>query len=393
MILRLLAPATDHPGPDAAFAWTLASGAGAVLREGRSPLAEVPRADRVELVLPASRVLFARLALPKVSAGTLRELLPFAVEDRLLDDPSQAHAVTGAVNARGETLVAVVDRRWLGALLGVLRATGFAPARVLAESAFLGAATAPWTVVLAAGHGVLVEEDGHGSAFDPPSGAAPPLALRIALDEASARDARPATLDVAVEPGVKAPDAAAWSEALGLPVTVRNLEARFARAAAPGAIDLLTGEFATTASPLGNFRLPRVAIGLAAAIALAQFGFTAADAWRLGNERSRLEAEREAIFREAFPEAKTIVDPALQMRRNLDALARAKGESGASEFLSQVSAAALESPAPARRIAWDKGKLEVTRGEAPAAKAAAPAAAPAAKGPPLNAPAAKGAAK
>jgi len=391
MILRLLAPATDHPGPGTAFAWTLASGAGAVLREGRSPLADAPRADRVELVLPASRVLFARLALPKVSAGTLRELLPFAVEDRLLGDPSQVHAVTGATNAKGETLVAVVDRRWFGALLDFLRGAGLAPTRVFAESAFLGAAAAPWTAVLSEGPGVLVEADGHGSAFDPPTGTAPPLALRIALDEASARDARPASLDVAVEPGVKAPDAAAWSEALGLPVTVRTLEGRFARAAAPGAIDLLAGDFSASASPLGGFRVPRLAIGLAAALALAQFGFTAADAWRLDAERRRLEAEREAIFREAFPEAKTVVDPALQMRRNLDALARGRGEAGASDFLAQVAAASAQSPAPARRLAYDKGKLEVTRGDAPAtAKAMAPTGKPA-DAPPKTA--AKGAAK
>jgi general secretion pathway protein L len=389
MILRLLAPATDHPGPGTAFAWTLASGAGAVLREGRSPLADAPRADRVELVLPASRVLFARLALPKVSAGTLRELLPFAVEDRLLGDPSQVHAVTGATNAKGETLVAVVDRRWFGALLELVRGAGLAPARVFAESAYLGTATAPWTAVLSEGPGVLVEADGHGSAFDPPTGTAPPLALRIALDEASARDARPASLDVAVETGVSAPDAAAWSEALGLPVKVRTLEGRFARAAAPGAIDLLAGDFSASASPLGGFRVPRLAIGLAAALALAQFGFTAADAWRLDAERRRLEAEREAIFREAFPEAKTVVDPALQMRRNLDALARGRGEAGASDFLAQVAAASAQSPAPARRLAYDKGKLEVTRGETPiSAKAAAPVASsaqaspkPAEKGP------------
>jgi hypothetical protein len=49
----------------------------------------------------------------------------------------------------------------------------------------------------------------------------------------------------------------------------------------------------------------------------------AADAWRLSSERASLEARREAIFRAAFPEAKVVVDPELQMRRSRTCGARA----------------------------------------------------------------------
>jgi len=110
MILRLLVPAVDHPGADTAYAWMLTDARGAMLREGLTPLAAVPRAETVEAILPVARVLFARLRLPKVGTATIRELLPFAVEDRLLADPAQIHAVPGTTNSRGETLVAVVDR-------------------------------------------------------------------------------------------------------------------------------------------------------------------------------------------------------------------------------------------------------------------------------------------
>ena len=120
MILRLLVPAVDHPGADTPFAWSLVDGPGKPLREGVSALAQAPRAETVEAVLPASRVLFARLKLPKVNAATIRELLPFAVEDRLLADPAQIHAVPGATNAAGETLVAVVDRAWLAEAINAL---------------------------------------------------------------------------------------------------------------------------------------------------------------------------------------------------------------------------------------------------------------------------------
>lgn len=359
MILRLLVPPVDRLGPDASFDWALAERGGARLREGRSPLVEVPRGDTVEVVLPASRVLFARLALPKVSTATIRELLPYAVEDRLLADPSQIHAVPGPVNARGETLVAVVDRQWLSEALALLARAGLSPARVVCETALAAPGPQAWTAVLGADRCFLVEDDGYAVAFDRPAGKAPPLALRIAVDEAAGRDARPAQLEVLAEAG--APDAGAWSEALGLAVRVKEAKGRLALPVSPRAIDLLTGEFARRSRALPALRLPRLALGLAAAIALLQFGSGAFDALRLERERRALEAERETLFRSAFPEATTVVDPALQMARNLAALKRARGEPSADDFLAQVTLAAQSDPAPARMLTWQGGKLTVDR--------------------------------
>lgn len=359
MILRLLVPPVDRLGPDASFDWALAERGGALLREGRSTLVEVPRGDTVEVVLPASRVLFARLALPKVSTATIRELLPYAVEDRLLADPSQIHAVPGPVNARGETLVAVVDRQWLADALSLLARAGLAPARVVCETALAAPGPQAWTAVLGADRCFLVEDDGYAVAFDRPAGKEPPLALRIAVDEAAGREARPAQLEVLAEAG--SPDAGAWSEALGLAVRVKAAKGRLALPVAPRAIDLLAGEFARRPRGFPGLRVPRLALALAAAIVALQFGSGAFEALRLERERRALEAERESLFRSAFPEATTVVDPALQMARNLAALRHARREPSADDFLAQVTAAAQSDPAPARRLSWAGGKLTVDR--------------------------------
>ena len=87
-------------------------------------------------------------------------------------------------------------------------------------------------------------------------------------------------------------------------------------------------------------------------------------------ERSGLEARREAIFRAAFPEAKVVVDPELQMRRNLADLRRARGLPAADEFLGQMSRVARESGGTARSIEYANGRLVVHRGEASVAEAA-----------------------
>lgn len=365
MILRLLVPAVDHPGADTPVAWSLADARGQALRQGSTPLSGVPRAETVEAVLPVSRVLFARLKLPKVNAGTIRELLPYAVEDRLLADPAQIHGVPGATNARGETLVAVVDRGWLAETLAFLARAGLAPSRAVCESALLPAEPGRWHAVLGEARSFLVEDDGHAVAFDPPTDAGPPLAVRIAADEAAQRDSRPRSLAILVEPGLALPDPARWSERAGATATVSEGPLPLAAPFAPTAIDLLAGDFSRRTTGIAALRLPRLAWALAAAIALLQFGFTAVDAWRLERERRDLEAEREAVFRAAFPEAKTVVDPALQMRRNLGELQRARGRASATDFLSLATAAARQDAAPARRLTFSGGRLEIDRGSAP----------------------------
>jgi general secretion pathway protein L len=133
---------------------------------------------------------------------------------------------------------------------------------------------------------------------------------------------------------------------------------------AAGAIDLLTGDFARRSGGLGALRLPRLAWALAATIAVAQLGVTALDWWRLEREHRSLEAEREAIFRASFPEEKTVVDPALQMQRNLAELQRTRGRASASDFLALATAAARSDAAPARRLTYAGGRLEIDRREA-----------------------------
>lgn len=362
MILRLLVPAVDRPGADAPFAWSLADGRGRVLREATTRLAEVPREHAVEAVLPASRVLVARLKLPKVNAATIRELLPFAVEDRLLADPAQIHAVPGTTNAHGETLVAVVDRNWLGETLSLLARAGLRPTRVVCESALLPAEPGCWHAVLGKSRSFLVEDDGHAVAFDRPAGAEPPLALRIAADESAERDSRPGRLQVLVEPGLPLPGSALWEERLGTKVSVSESLPPLSAPVAVTAIDLLAGVFARNAGGMGSLRVPRLAWALAAVVVALQLGFTTAHWWRLERERRSLEAESEALFRGAFPEAKTVVDPALQMRRNLADLQRARGRAAANDFLALATAAARNDPAPARRLSYANGRLEVDRG-------------------------------
>lgn len=352
MKLRIFLPPTDRPTADTPCAWRLFDTHGDVLREGTSPASGMPRASVAEAVLPAQRVLFARLRLPRVNAATIRELLPYAVEDRLLADPAQIHAVAGATNERGETVVTVVDRDWLLQTVDSFARAGVSIRSAWCESELAGLTRGHWHVVWGTDRGLLVDDEGVAATFDPGEGR--PLALRIALDEAAARGDRPAVLHVHGENGASLPDLARWSTESGMPCQAADAWEHHMALSPARPLNLMQGELA----PRGAFtwRVSRQAVVLAAAIVVAQLAFTAADAWRLEREHRALEARREAVFREAFPEAKVVVDPELQMARNLGDLRRTRGHAGGDEFLLQLTRVA-ERGTPVRGIDFANGKL------------------------------------
>jgi len=364
MKLRIFLPPVERPGPATRFAWMLFDARRNLLRDGTSTLDEIPRADEVEAVLPCSRVLFARLKLPKVNAAMIRELLPYAVEDRLLADPSHIHAVAGATRSKGETIVAVIDRDWLRSMLDALARAGIRPQKAWSESSLLAGGSGDWNVVLWPTRGMLVDDGGVCASFDHDVSPGLPLSVRLALDEASARGERPSSLRVHRDGTMALPDLARWSAEAGVPFAPGTQWEKLARGEpAENAIDLLRGEFAP--GKHHGMRLPRAALFLAALIAALQLGFVALDAWRLQHERSTIDARREAIFRAAFPEARVVVDPDLQMERNLAQLRRTRGMAAEDDFLASLSRVAAQSDAPAKSIEYANGKLTVRRGGGP----------------------------
>ena len=354
MKLRVFLPAAESPAARPPLAWILRDARGEVLRRERTPLEDLPRVDDVEAVLPAERVLFARLKLPRVNASTIRELLPYAVEDRLLADPANIHAVAGPRNARGETLVAVVDREWLADWVQALARTGLRVRAAWCESALLAGGRGDWHVVLDDVRGMLVDDEGVAATFD--VGDALPLTVRLALDEASGRGERPSGIRVHPVDGAAMPALNAWSAEAGVPFEAASpWEAIAANERPAGTMDLLHGVGDTRRRWQGL--LPRAALALAAAIALLQLAFTAADALRLRREAHALEARREAVFREAFPEARVVVDPELQMARNLAQLQRDRGVAAGDEFLAELTRIARDRGTPVKTVRFANGKV------------------------------------
>lgn len=97
-----------HMAADGHLAWR-ASATGAH-GQGAPPAPVVNAAGRVVVLVPGEAVLLTTASLPPGSHARLAKVLPYALEDRLLDDVDRLHFVAGARAGDGQHAVAVVAR-------------------------------------------------------------------------------------------------------------------------------------------------------------------------------------------------------------------------------------------------------------------------------------------
>ncbi len=335
----------------------------AAVEDGVSRLVEIPHAEETVLVLPVARVAFVRAALPQGPAARLAKLAPFAIEDAIVSAPEQVHCVVLDDDHSGERLIAVLDREWLGSALAELAAFGIEPDRAIVESALVAGDEGAWTVVWSGDGGFAVLGGVEAIALDASVEGRPPLGLKLALDERRRSGAGPRAVRILTAGAADPPETAKWSESLHVPVTIAGKwlpEASDARAAA--CADLLPGARTGAWAAEGWLARLKPAAALVAALVAAHVLVTLGDWARLAYEARGLRQGMEAAFRKAFPEAKTVVDPALQMRRNVADLRRAAGEPDATDLvplLAKLAPALAAAGARPRALRYERGELEL----------------------------------
>ncbi|MGH8771132.1 MAG: type II secretion system protein GspL [Burkholderiales bacterium] len=329
--------------------WALANSAGPTAR-GENRFTEMPKADETSLIAPATRVLLLEAKLPKGKRKQLRQALPFAVEDKITADPETIHVAAGSTRTDGNTPLAVIDKYWLRRVLDALAEAEIFPRRMGVET--LGPSLDPgsWTVVWHGQDGFARTGDVSGLALA--ANQSPPIELRLALRE------QPTPQQIVVRPTAELPDLARWSSELGVAV-VRGRKWDWSETHDEH-INLLQGEFAGGKAKNAIAKLRPVLI-LAGVIVTLQFALAAYDWLTLRSEAQRLTKEIEQTFKEAFPEAKTIVDAPLQMERNVTALRRGSGQAERGDFLPLLASAAqsVKTAGSLRSLKYEQGKLKL----------------------------------
>jgi general secretion pathway protein L len=327
--LRLRLCPLAELGADSTLEFEVLDDRRAVLERSRAVLAELPRLPRTELVLAAPDVLLVEAALPPLSGARLRAALPALAEPHVLSDIESAYVVA---SPGPRATLAVLDRALFARALEVLRRLKLEPSSATPEQLALPLNEGRWRLRLGSAYGCLRIASLRGIACSPAQDAAPPVELRLALEQSG--DARPQAIEVE-----GSCPADAWSEALGVPVsTVETPAAR----AAPVALELLQYDFAPRLVAWRAWRVPAALAALCAATWLVGLNV---DAWLMRREERALRAHLEAALREAFPSTPVVLDPLAQMRHGVADLRAAAGASDPREFLALAAALARVLPA------------------------------------------------
>lgn len=268
-------------------------------------VAEAGAGHRIHLLVPGTAVLITRVAVPASQRNRALAAIPWALEDRLVDDVESLHFAVGERHDNGEWPVAIIARHVLDSWIEACAKAGIQPASMRPEPLALPApATGEWVALEEPGQVIVRTADDGGFACE--SGM---LALVAAALEVPHRIRRLS------EAGVEWP--VALSAALEPPERIDGPLAAFTGS---GGIDLLQGPYSQrerTGRHLRRWRLP-AAIG---AVLLAVIGaHLALEYAALGAREAQLRERLKATFQQTFPDVQQVRDPRAQMAARLRSL-------------------------------------------------------------------------
>lgn len=334
-LVVLLPPRRDLIGPQALDSGTqvtyyFSSPQG--LESGRSPIALLPRATRLELAFDPDDVYSASIEAPRLSDAKLRLALPNLLEDRLLTDPADQHiAFSPQRDAQGKLAVAAISRAWLARVLDVFKSTGRSPQAAWSALALLPSPP-PDTLALwlAAPRALLKTSSGEGLGLDLDEHASALIEFAASRAEASRLEVR-GQGELDTQRPVTRSDLALPDEA-ETAATPNLLQAGFAPRRAWQAFDIK------------QWRAPLAWLGAAALISVLGLNLY----WfKLDHEARALRADMLNAFRSAFPQEPAVVDPIAQAKRQLvDLRARAGLASPDDYSVLMARAAQLMAQAP-----------------------------------------------
>ena len=314
-------------------------------KTGTLSLSELPKADATVLVVPACALSWHQVDLPKVPKARLRAALDGLLEERLLDDTSDmAFALSPdaqAGKAATGVWVAACDKAWLSSAVQVFDTAGCRITQVVPEFwpqsnpmlCITGTPEEAW-ITRADNQGVMTVPLHPGDT----SGVLQALLAQL-----------PADTPIGAEPAVVELAEASLSPYAEFKVELRQ-HATGLLFSATSLWELAQFEQSLSGDSQGMksvirqwqafWQLPAwrpARWGLVALLCANIVGLNAW-AWQQQAGLSKKRALLGAILTQSFPNVKTVVDPALQMSREMALLRQATGASGVQNFESMLSA-------------------------------------------------------
>jgi general secretion pathway protein L len=333
--------------PDAELDYVLSHDGFSVAAHGRARAALLPAHADVVALVPAQALSWHSVQLPKGSLGSrsarhsprLRSVLVGLLEEKLLEDPQQLHfALAPDARADADVLVAVCAKPWLTQTLRELEAAGRGVSRIVPELEPVQTGADPVLHVMGSAEQstvVVCRPDGVLSL---------PLVASTALWITAQRPPAAAALTLFAEPAC----VAAAESLLNQGASVLQREQRWVQAA-QSAWDLAQFDLLSSSRTRSTKRLHqmwqsalhapqwRAARWGSALLLAAHLVGLNAWAWHEQQALERQRAQIHALLTQTFPNVRVIIDPALQMERELTALERASGQTSQADLESLLA--------------------------------------------------------
>jgi len=283
---------------------------------GEGLLTDLPRhAEQVQLILPASEVLITSAQLPKSAKNNAGSVLAYAIEEETVSEPdsNQVHWLGTARDTKN--ILSVIDKVSLVRWQQALAAVGIHDYEIYCETLMLPYTPGEWSLAWNGAEGFVRTGEFEGAATDRGDSDTAPLSLHLMLEESKACNAEPSSIAIYTATSGVTPDIKKWAHDLG--VSVRAAGNWDWRNAALNSITRLTRTEQRWRAFSGIALRLRPALWILGAVLLIHASALLIDWSSLSNEKHNVRQRMETRFRDVFPDAVAVTDPALQMRRKL----------------------------------------------------------------------------
>lgn len=299
-------------------------------------LKELPAAVRnapAYVWTPAADTILTTATLPTRARSKILQALPYALEDRLLGDPETLHFAYRP-ETDGSLSVAVTAHERVRAWLDAFAQAGLHPVSLCPVTLLIPWALDCWSLLFI-GNEILVRTGAVAGFACSLSIEQPPALLVSAVQEAT-RHAPQAPESLVVFNAPATFPAEAWTNMLALPLRIETGSIWDRQADLQAPLDLLQGRYRQTSEMTSAVR-PFIPALVMLAIWLAGNAVVdITDWWQLHRQHTAYREEMTAILLDSFPETKTVLDPAVQMQRSVDALLT-RGSGGEDELVSMLA--------------------------------------------------------
>ena len=286
----------------------------------------------VWLLAPAVDVVFHRAELPVTARARLIAALPFALEESLIGDIEALHFAPGRQLSNGEMTVAVVSTELMDAWLSPFLEAGIAPRVLASEVHAIPYAPGTWSLLISNNLALVRTSPQSGFAVELEN-------LGSFLSRGIAEGESPTHLHLytSEQDNARLSLVRKKFDTLGIALIHHEFKSSAFECLCEGlndwrGINLLQGSY----SPMGTWHrvlFPwRPVAAMAGLVLVLQSMISGVETWQLRSQSEILSTRIESTFREAFPDARRIINPRVQMERRIEELRERTGQ-GSQAFL------------------------------------------------------------